>query len=263
MHLCRTFATFAADRRPSPDHYCAILLPDDVAVPRFIWLKTTNYGPESPTSESEDDEDIDSDTGLPPFESDPELNHPDCGEYFGKEMLGFLALILGRFGGGMHLNHTIHLAFLRKFQTDGSKVNLTYKSLTRGGAEREYWKGPLIVHAKAKVVEPVEIKDLDMSDLTIALKGLVEHTWKFEMRRSSSISWTKIRGVKFSADTGSNIEFGTPRCKQVAIPRWHPVNFDCDDSRPSLAAALLGLDILHGRLLMVPKKPTIQQRIRR
>ncbi|KAF2103202.1 hypothetical protein NA57DRAFT_52730 [Rhizodiscina lignyota] len=138
--LCRSFATFDISTRPTEWHYRAILFPTDERTPHFIWvfgLWKILPGCQYQCYET------------------AELLDGDCG----ASMYIQENTRLGR-----ELKNCIQIEHRDAFLHDGSKPNLSIRSLT--GFKQYYnWRGPIVVCGNLGAPTKEMCRDIDMLDV--------------------------------------------------------------------------------------------------
>lgn len=300
MHNSACSINVDAEARPTPDHRRAILLPEDDARPRFVWISTDSRDPEGDSDdESEggvDGKEDEEDDVKDDKEADEEAGEEDCegvtidsightadanghvsksddsDEEWSEDLgvpfmprkgatvaipvykdlrdllgddeprIGTADLVIGKLGAGEHLDHTIRLCFRDDFVFDGSQPNVCARRLTRNRIGT-FWSGPLVVYGMTKVELSNCCVDLQPSDLTIAMEGLVEYAKKQQegmMYFFKPKPAKKLQGIKVSLVAGDS---GQPSFlfEKVDVPRQHPIVYDGIISE---VTSLFGLPVL-------------------
>jgi len=122
--LCPSFSTFAISRRPSVNHYRAVLFNADEAKPRFIWLLCKWL---------EKDDDEDEDDGLDyEYEEDDEENYqmPMTKAIIGDDVSASHTPIQHNSRLNIPPSDTIFVTYRDTFSIDGSRLNKSVASIT-------------------------------------------------------------------------------------------------------------------------------------
>ena len=157
---------------------------------------------------------IDPDYGIPSEESRARMSLPDLQ---GLAIFSFDSglpatadsskIAVGSPSEGMHLDHTIHVAYRSGFSTDGSSTNLCLENLT-DGRSKGHWKGPLLLYCMTKVVTSSNTVDAHASDLSISLEGILH-------QQGQGMIQKKIKGVK--------VDPSKPFFEPIDVPLKHPI----------------------------------------
>ncbi|KAK3699736.1 hypothetical protein LTR37_016341 [Vermiconidia calcicola] len=222
-YLCKNYAKLS--QRPGPSWRRAILLPAENVDPHFIWIDTEANEDEDrsrSTNEAQKKYNFDRPRGVPVFDYIHKYAVPKWADLFGPDRAypAQSTVVLGNTGSGQHLDHSINLHYRDTFLLDGSKDNRSFAQLARGRATSSL-RGPVVICGWSKVVDPIACRDLDPSDLTVAIEGTIEHT----MKVNGGIKYftrpkipKKLTGVKVNSQH--------PFYKQVDVPLQHPVFFN-------------------------------------
>ncbi|KAK4506237.1 hypothetical protein PRZ48_004202 [Zasmidium cellare] len=185
-HLCKTYANFATP--PGPNLRRIIILPEDANKPYFKWMKTYKI---DGREEYEDVDAIDDELGVRCYDVE---EGGEIGEYldvFGESVSVEHAfnIVLGPRCKGELLDHSINM--LCRCDTCPFKVNQCLDNLTLGHAK---WMGILgrgdkAIFAMSKVAQSTFVRDVDCSDLTLAINGWVD----YERRSAASFAWLKSK----------------------------------------------------------------------
>jgi hypothetical protein len=191
-----------------------ILLPEKQKRPRFIWYPTDVYEPDSweDSNDSYDEVEFDDMFNIPEFDPVKGMELAELQDLLneGHESWSTIrssGVVLGSFGGGLHLDHTIYAAYRDAFRLDGSDTNQCLDYLTRGRSA-SHWRGPLLLHGMTKVADSAHCIDLGASDLTIGVEGILKY-----MKQKGGPR--KIRGVKVNPSP--------PYLEEVWVPIQHPI----------------------------------------
>ncbi|KAH7317863.1 hypothetical protein BKA65DRAFT_557271 [Rhexocercosporidium sp. MPI-PUGE-AT-0058] len=148
--LCSTYSTFTSkSTRPSTSHKLAILLPCEVAKPKFIWLKTRLHSGDWESADFEDHLGPDQ-PGSKSFYITRELSAAKPAEKRYK-----------------NLNRTLILDCRAEFEDDGSMRNWCMERLTEEKLAKQ-WNGPMIVTSKSgSGATPPFYDDFDIGDISL------------------------------------------------------------------------------------------------
>ena len=238
MHKALCSTTINSEPRPSPDHYRAILLPENGSKPRFIWVPTESYGGGDVSDTESDSGDNDGepmsdnggnsgndqeflsidgsnasttssdDDGIPDYDKEKgirllRLDDDDWGAESGSGG-GTIQVVCGKRQSGQHLPYSIHMRHREVFFFDGSKDNQCLTYLARGKTG-SCIRGPLILYAMMKVHSPCFVVNIDIAGFSIAIDALIEYA------RCSELGYAAMfvpkpskttKAVKVHADAG-------------------------------------------------------------
>ena len=139
------------------------------------------------SDEGEDvDQDVDfaHDLSLPSYDSKSDSVMPDEEDIpgFGEECAEYQMLVCGKMGGGELLDHSIRLMVREDFTECGPNKCLE-RLLGREMALR--FRGPVLFIRMTKVEDSAYTLDIDSTDFTLALDGLVE----FAKKRTDPVAY--------------------------------------------------------------------------
>jgi hypothetical protein len=200
--LCATFSDFASSKRPSEDHYRALLFDPDKAEPEFIWVRC-RWLPEGYQS---------FDTG--PFISEDALEKDIPVQYNPRLERPLL--------------NTLFVTHRDTFLVDGSRPNKSIASITatQPGMYHD-WRGPIITYAKAgKGLDPIACKDFDMVDFRHAADYFLSYGY---VPLPAQASAERVKGVRINC-RGDIKMLGRPPFEAIELLSTGPIFTQHDTS---------------------------------
>jgi hypothetical protein len=225
--LCASFPTFAHSKRPTADHYRAVLFDPNKAKPEFIWLLCKwlqGDDDEVDYQMPETDTIIGSDT-FPkhmPIQYNPRLKKP--------------------------LPNTIIITYRDTFLVDGSRPSKSIASIndTQPG-EYHDWRGPIVVYAKkGPGLDPPACKDFDMVDFRHATDYFLSYAY---IPPKAQASVECVKGVRINC-LGDVKMLKRPHFEEIELPTTDAIFTKHDTSD---IANRIGIPILTQRCPLDPK----------
>lgn len=179
-HLCKTFINFTTS--PGEGYRRAIILPRDSNTPHFAWMKTWVSDPDG-EEEDESDAEIDEESGVPEWDTEPgsELGYP--ADLFGDASFqSYNEIVVGNIGHGEHLDHSIAVYH----EVCPGAVNQCLEFLSRGKASTELGfagRGLIVLYCMSKSMQPKFMRDANCSDLTLGIKGWLDYNKQYGGRQ--------------------------------------------------------------------------------
>ncbi|KAK4506239.1 hypothetical protein PRZ48_004204 [Zasmidium cellare] len=221
-HFCKSFESFEDQHRPSQDHRRAILLPEEKAKPRFIWVPPY----QSSTDQQED-----------PDEPYARLDFTDFIDD-GPNSTQTSLVILGDYTSevGKNLDQAVYLACRSTNQFDGSQPNKCLVSLCADGRVARRYKGPIVLFGMDSKINQRLPLDIAAVDFSLALKVLLEHhfksMWAEPQKEAAGVVVLNSR----VADARQVSPFG-----DVFVPLEQPI---FKDGKKSALSKLIGMPLL-------------------
>ena len=233
--LCKTFARFAPDTRPSVNHRRAIYAPVNERQPRLIWVQIT---PDAPGWDGHDEPHLDQLLKLAPGETGYIGRHP--------------TYIRGnKLRGRPENDHTLEL-----WQRDDDSRPLPPANQSLNvvdGHAWSTWRGPLVTMSKAGTdFDPALYVDVTLNDF----RDMIDYIYYFRETSGSATDglaseshWGKLilshdggktRVVRVAC-RGDQVARGLPAFSIVEIPKLHPAFRSADD--PPSIAEVLGISV--------------------
>lgn len=190
--LCASFSSFATSRRPTTDHYRAILFDPKKRKPEFTWLlcKWHNNHHEGGCYQAPETDTIIGNDAL-------EKNEPI--QYNSR---------LKR-----SLSNTIFISYRDTFLIDGSHSNKSIASITATQpGEYHDWRGPIVVHARlGEGLDQPACKDIDLVDFRHVADYFLSYGYIPPKAQA------KVKGVRINC-VGDVKMFKRPPFEQVEVP---------------------------------------------
>ncbi|KAI0902825.1 hypothetical protein F4823DRAFT_620807 [Ustulina deusta] len=227
--LCTTFSLFDMAKRPTREHFRAILFPVDQRQPKLIWLHCEWKEPED-----------EYDRRWQHANAEPFLN--DYGHEVPIQYNGVLA---------RRLSNIVCVKYRDTFLIDGSARNNSIASITatRVGYHHD-WRGPIIAYGKVgPSLDPEECRDVDMNDF----RHIADHFVSYGSDLTSvptalPINCRTVKGVKINC-LGDQKMLNKPHFEKIELSTADVI---FRDHETSPIAQRIGLPILTKRCFPHP-----------
>ena len=180
MHklLCAIFASFDASKRPTDEHFRAILFPVDDRKPRVVWLHGKWL---------DDDE-------------DGRYQSPDIGFLLGPDAFAKHAPIQYNPVLKRALLDTIYVCYRDTFLADGSKANDSIAAITATKPGQHHdWQGPVVAYGMAGLgINQAACKDLNMTDFRHVADYFLSYNSKPIPASSQQTTSKTVSGVRIN-----------------------------------------------------------------
>ncbi|KAI2634751.1 hypothetical protein GGS26DRAFT_551210 [Hypomontagnella submonticulosa] len=206
--LCPAFLKFNTTKRPSKDHFRAILFPVDKERPELIWLHC-------------------------PWHDNKEggkYQYPIKDIYLGKDAFPRSTSIQYNRILERGLSDTIYVCYRDTFLVDGSKLNKGVAAITTTQPYQCHgWRGPLLAYGKKGLgIDPIACRDLDMNDFRHISDFFLSYGRALQPATQKPIG-EKIKGVRINC-VGDQRVFNKPKFEAVEILPTDPIFSDHDSS---------------------------------
>ncbi|KAI6081698.1 hypothetical protein F4821DRAFT_248645 [Hypoxylon rubiginosum] len=159
--LCAAFSKFKHKKRPSKNHYRAILFPADQEEPRLIWLLCRWHREEGRKRDQ----------------------YPDVEPFIGTDTFTNIEPIIKG-------SDSIYVCYRDTFLIDGSHHNKSVAAITATELQLPYnWRGPFIAYGKKGLgLGPAACRDLDMDDFRYVTEFFLSRGIPLELERPAKRS---------------------------------------------------------------------------